>query len=183
MTLRNVLKTQEFRSLTDQEALDALLSTVEISRTSTPLTYSGLNLALINVGVDPVILIGARAKLKSLPIGGDDLEAMLLSGGVDFTLDPVRIQIQANIETGVLTVDQQTLCEAALQVGIRTGARWIKEGLNVEPSLQDIISVRTTIASEEITEWVRVRCNEVLTAIDAGTVLTVETARTALGAV
>lgn len=183
MTLRDVLKTAEFRAYTDQQALDALLATVEISRNNSAFTYSGLNLAFLSVGIDPTILIGARAKLKAIPIGGDDLEAMLLSGGVDFTLDAIRTQILANIQTGALTADQLALCNAALQIGIRTGARWIKEGLSVEPSLVDITSARTTIAAEDVTEWVRVRCNEVLTAIDAGTVLTIDAARTALGAV
>lgn len=181
MSLRDVLQTAEFSSLSDADAQALLVAIVDLRTDSTAYKWSGLAEELLNAGIDPAILVDLEEILGSLPIGAKMFDKMLLSGGVDFSLPGIRGQIAANLGQSI-TADQTTVLQACLQIGIPTGPRWVKESLSAEPTVADVTAARATIAADALWSWFDVTANAVRTQMSAGTVLTQQQAADAVAA-
>jgi len=177
VALRDDLMRAEFAGLTDQQALDRLLEVVETGRVTSQQTLAAAASVLTDKEQEQVSATLASAAAQSPAMA--DYRGLLLGPGLDWSQERFRGKLDLLAAAGSWSAE--TLAKLK-QIGIKTAPRWQAWGQGAEPSLQDIADVRATIAAAEVTEWVRVRCNEVLTAIDAGTVLTVDDARTVLGA-
>lgn len=182
MSLRSTLMLPEFSGLTDQQALDHLLEVIELDHDTTAYKWSGTNERLGQMGLPFEILAGWDQVLLSLP-SGSMMDRMLLSGGVDYTLPNIRFGLQQVLASNPAE-PVPTVINALLEIGIPHGPRWKLNALQIPitPTLQDITDTRVTIASEALQQQVRERYNAVLTAMSAGTIVTWEQARTALGA-
>lgn len=128
---------------TAAEVLTAL-NTTTVIRTD-PTTYSlvGVGKELQKIGVNIAYLVDMRAHIRTLPIGGDTLEGMLLTaggsaGGVDFTDESVRYQLAANLQHPSITAAQAAIVQGMLDVGITSGPIWQKAGLEEQPSEADV---------------------------------------------
>lgn len=138
------------------ELLALLRETVEMARDSTPYTWSGVNNRLAAMGVSLEVITTWGSAVASLP-GGDMMERMLSSGGIDFSLDLIQAALSAAKEgANGPTTQLLTLLQA---IGVQTGPRWQKFGLPAEPTLQQIDDAKQVI---ENTRWVTHVVNEIL---------------------
>lgn len=141
--LVEVLRQQEFTDLTDQEAVDFLLEQVEIYRDSTAYTWSGTNEKLGEMGLPLELVSGWDTVITQLS-GGSMLDRMLASGGINYSLQTVRLALGAVLQ-GTQDATIQLLAQSLLNIGIRYGYRWVKLGLVGEPSLSDVQAARARI--------------------------------------
>ena len=84
----------ENSELSNQQIVDALSEKVEISRDSTPYTWSGITEKLVMHGVPPTELVQLMSGIDQLP-GGSVLDKCLSSGGFDFSNDVNRATIKS----------------------------------------------------------------------------------------
>lgn len=137
----------------------SLLADVVVSTDATTYSLSGAVDRLFTLGVSPSVLLDARLHIRTLPIGGDTLEGMLLtaggeSGGVDFSREPVRLQLQANQAHQTTTAEQQAILAGMLAIGVKHGPRWQRH-LNSEPSESDVQFSLNQLACETLLESIR----------------------------
>ena len=144
MILKDVMTDGGFSGLTDAECVTALDETVEISRDETSYLWGGLNIKLLENGVDSSIVATWNELIVGLP-GGKMLGEMLRSGGVNLSLDIVRGPIQAAVG---LNEQLDPLLSALLQIGIKTGKCWEKYGLESLPTETEIATARAEIQNE-----------------------------------
>lgn len=150
-TLSNAIRTENLIG-TAAEVLAALLTNVVLSTDSITYSLSGAADRLLALGVDPMILIDLRAHVRTLPVGGDTFEGLLLTGGgsaggVNFSLPAIRFQIQVNQAQPSTTVAQQIMLAAMLQIGETTGPLWRKY-ISVEPVEAEVQSALDIIVAE-----------------------------------
>lgn len=126
---------------TAAEVRTALQQTVEISRDSTPRTWAGVNAALLTAGIDPAVIDAVVSGIPQIT-GGVGLNASLNSGGVDFTLTPIR----AAIEASQLTSEVKAVL---LGIGITTGPKWQQVGLESLPTEQEIQDALDAISNQQ----------------------------------
>lgn len=177
MALRNDLMRAEFAGLTDQQALDRLLEIVETGRVTSQQTLAAAASVLTDEEQEQVSATLSSAAAQSPAMA--DYRGLLLGPGLDWSQERFRGKLDLLAVAGSWSAETLNKLK---QIGIQTAPQWQAWGQSAEPSLQDVTDARASIAAAEVTEWVRVRCNEVLTAIDAGSVLTIEAAKAALGA-
>lgn len=142
---------------TAAEIRTALNADVELSRNSTPQSLAGVADRLAAQGLDVSILIGLRNHIRTLPVGGDTMEGLLLTGGgtaggVDFTLPTVRGQIAYNQGHPATTAEQQAILAGLLLIGITPGKQWQKSGLESLPSEAEITAALAQLAFAEWAE-------------------------------
>jgi hypothetical protein len=162
------------------DVLASLLAEGVLSTDTTSYSLSGTVDKLASLGVDTGVLINLRYLIRTLPIGGDTLEGMLLTaggdaGGVDYSRYALRLQLLANQAHSDTTAEQQTAIAGLLQIGIRTGALW-KKYVPSEPTESTVQAALDEIAAEDAAEavavqkqqlrvWLRQRCDEIDLAI------------------
>lgn len=118
-----------------------LQQTGEISRDATPHTWAGVNAALLTAGIDPAVIDAVVSGIPQIT-GGVGLNASLSSGGVDFTLTPIR----AAIEASQLASEVKAVL---LGIGITTGPKWQQLGLESLPAQQEIQDALDAIANQQ----------------------------------
>lgn len=125
---------------------DAILDTMSYS-------LSGLADQLKSVGVDIMVLIDLRSHIATLPIGGNTLEGLLITGGGDaggvvFSRDDIRTQIQYNQKYPSTTDAQQAVLAGMLLVGIMSQKKWQQAGLASLPTEEQVAIALQQIADE-----------------------------------
>lgn len=146
MSLSDALKDSVFEGLTDAECVTKFGETVEVSRDNTSHTLSSLNLALLDIGVDLAVVSSWDQTVSNIT-GGPMMLQMLGGSGIDFTLQPVRDMITAAI-TASEDQNIKTFLGLLLQVGIKTGRRWEKHGLEALPTEEQVTAARQIIQNE-----------------------------------
>jgi len=119
---------------TAAEIRTAFVADVTIATDSTAYTWSGLSEKLVTAGVDPMVIAGMGSVVNSLP-RGDMLDRMLSSGGVNFAGPVVRAQLAAAAQSAPQYAE---VIGAMLAIGVTTGPRWQRAGLDALPSESDI---------------------------------------------
>jgi hypothetical protein len=95
------------------------------------------------------------------------MDAFLSSGGVNFTRESIRQQMQANLAHPDSTDNQKFLLIAMLNVGIITSKVWASYGLSSLPSTDDVEVVLTQLANIRITqEFIVTTLNSLLSSGD-----------------
>lgn len=166
---------------TAAEILTALVADVTIATDSTAYTWSGLSEKLVTAGVAPMVIAGMASVVNAIP-GGDMLDRMLSSGGVNFAGPVVRAQLAAAAQSAPQYAD---VIEAILSIGITTGPRWRRAGLALLPSESEIQvamdEAAAQLAKDALRVWLRRRCDEIDLAIIAGQIGTQEAVAAAWG--
>jgi len=129
------------------EIVKAFGETVEVSRDATAYTWSGVNDRLVNMGVDPLTVVGWNVAVDALP-GGSMLSLMLSSGGVDFTGPFIRQQLTAVKQ--VASPEVAEVLYALLSIGITMGPLWRKAGLSSLPTEAEVESALAEIDKASI---------------------------------
>jgi len=146
MTLEIALQDGIFSGLTDAECVAKLDETTEIARDTTPYTWSSINLKLLEKGVDAGIVGTWDSAIPNLT-GGTMLDRMLGNTGVDFTIEAVRIMVQAAIQSNQ-DANIETVLNMLLEIGITTGKRYLTFGLESLPTEQEVNLARQKNANE-----------------------------------
>lgn len=130
---------------TAAEIRTAFAADVTVSTDSTAYTWSGLSEKLVTAGVDPMVIAGMASVVNALP-GGDMLDRMLSSGGVNFAGPVVRAQLAAAAQQ---SPEYATVIAAMLAIGATTGPRWQRAGLQSLPTEQQIQAALNTIEAQQ----------------------------------
>lgn len=143
--IKEILKESVFEGLTDAECVAKLDESTELNRDETSYLWGGLNIKLLENGVDPSLVATWDQLIANLP-GGPMLGEMLRSGGVNLSLDSVRGPIQSAIGTTTESVD--SLLNALLDIGIETGKRYAYYGLSELPTEAEVATARAETQNE-----------------------------------
>lgn len=143
MNLVDALKYDEFTGLTDSECVTSFNTDVTISTDNTAYTWSSLNLKLLDLGVD-LSVVSTWDQVIGNMTGGSMMKEMLRATGIDFTLTPVRQMITAAIAASD-NDSEKALLNALLQIGVTTGKKYVKYGLDSLPSEQEVNAARVKI--------------------------------------
>ena len=143
--LEDALLEATFDGLTDAECVTAFDETVEISRDETSYLWGGLNIKLLENGVDSSIVATWNELIIELP-GGKMLGEILRSGGVNLSLDIVRGPIQLAIGE---SEQLDPLLNTLLQTGVRTGKLWEKHGLESLPTETEVANARQSNQNQQ----------------------------------
>lgn len=166
MTLVDAIKNVGLSgSATVDEALAELDSDGSPVVDSTTYSLSGVADRLKVKGVNVMVLLDLRRFIRELPIGGDTLEGLLITGGgaaggVDFSRDDIRIQIQANqqalagAELTQTVLAQQAILGGLLLVGVTPRKKFAQVGLSELPSKPDVEAALAEIAVAEKCDYV-----------------------------
>ncbi len=163
-----------YQNLSDKEVLATLLASVESPGDQTPYTWSGLGEKLIQSGVSPTDLVAFAENISSLP-GGPLLKGCLDSGGFNFGSVTNRAIINAFV---VKEPDWAVvILNAMLAIGAPTStAQWSIEGLSSEPTVEQIMATRASIATYEDKMAFSSRFQSILARWDAGEITSLSAA-------
>lgn len=141
MSLQDAVNTHGLSN--DDESIRAWLGeTVEFRRDATPYTWSGLAKRMSDLGFPVEVVMGLAQYIAALP-GGDMLDRMLSSGGVNFTLPEVRLALE--VVQAQAPEPVKTVVGYLLWVGIQTTNRFQLYGMDELPTLEQIGIARTSL--------------------------------------
>lgn len=172
MSLRDVLQFPEFDGLTDQQALDYGNETVVIGGSDEWWTYAGVEQAY---GVVAAEKLGAAIKETEVA-AGVPLECgwgRYINPGIPLNLDTTQGLLTA---IGATHPDIASVCDSLKEIGVAHGTRWQGWGVS-QPSVEDIATARTTIATQAFVDWATNAWTAVSDGIANGTVTTKTEAR------
>lgn len=159
--LANAIQAESL-SGTAEQIKAALQVDVTLRTDGTSYTWSGLSEKLVENGVDPQVVAGMGAVVGSLT-GGDMLDRMLSSGGVNFAKPVIREMLAAAAQAAPQFA---TVITAMLSIGIATGPRWQRMGLPALPTDDDIAAAVDSIALSR--KWEQVKNELVPSMLNAG---------------
>jgi len=146
MALKEAVQNEDWSGLSDEEVVTAFNADVELSRDTTSYLWGGLNIKLLEKGIDSALVATWDQLIVDLP-GGPMMGEMLRSGGVDLSLDAVRVPLQAAVGLG--DSDADTLLNALLSIGITIGKKWELSALEALPTEAEVNAARVTIQNEQ----------------------------------